>query len=64
MGGQSKTKEEIGAMLADDVQEILRRIEYRTELDLAAKSRTIQLPYRKYADDETRGGGSTRVAFR
>jgi len=50
-----KSKEEIGAILADDVSSILARMEYRTEVKLGSRSKTIQLPFRKITEKEIKG---------
>ena len=54
-GGAGKSKEEIGAILARDVSKVLADIEYRSHVNLACTSRTIQLPFRQVTDDEVRG---------
>jgi len=54
-GGETKTEEEIGAILAADAQAILEGIDCRGAAELSAKSRTIDLPYRQYTQDDIRG---------
>lgn len=50
-----KSKEEIGAILANDVSGVLAKMEYRTEAKLGSKSKTIQLPFREITEDEIKG---------
>jgi len=54
-GGKDMNKEQAGSALAADALGIIERIEYRHEAKLRCRSRTIELPYRKVTDDETRG---------
>ncbi|MCY2924326.1 MAG: hypothetical protein NT031_02630 [Planctomycetota bacterium] len=62
--GDEKTKEQIGAMLAADVEKALGQIAFRAEAVLAGGSRTIQLPFRAVTDAEIKGAvrGAQRFA--
>lgn len=61
-GGVRKSKEEIGAILADDVSGVLAEMQYRSKAKLGCRSKTIQLPFRKITEDEIKG--TTRGAQR
>ncbi len=54
-GAERKTKEQIGGILATVVDRNLQRMAYRSQARFGAASRTIQLPYRRYDEDEIRG---------
>lgn len=54
-GGAGMDMAEAGNALAEDTQRILATLTYRKEATLAARSRTVQLPYRAVTDDEVRG---------
>jgi len=54
-GGAPKTKEDIGAILARDVGRVLADMEYRTDLTLGCRKKTIQLPFRQVTDEEVKG---------
>lgn len=47
--------EQIGTILANDVQALLEGIEYRREVALSSKSQTISLPYRQYTEADITG---------
>ena len=53
--GQTKTKEQVGRTLADDVETVLAGLAFRSEARLAARARTIQLPYRRATPEEAAG---------
>ena len=53
--GRCKTKEQVGRILADDVETILADLDFCSEAHLAARSRTIQLPHRHVTPQETAG---------
>ncbi len=53
--GQDKTKEQVGRALADDVEKALAGLAFGAHARLAARSRTIQLPYRRATPDEIAG---------
>jgi len=54
-GGARKSHEEIGKILADDVQKALDGIEYRAEVELHCAVETVQLPFRQLTEDELNG---------
>jgi len=62
-GGTPKSKEEIGAILADDLSKIIEQMVFRTQVKLRCRSKTIRLPFRKVTDSEIRGviKGSQRL---
>jgi len=47
--------DEVGRCLADDAVAALERMEFRRDVRLAAASETIELPYRRFTDDEIEG---------
>lgn len=53
--GTRRTKEEMGATLADDVLGILDRADWRSSVTLGRRSRTVQLPFRKVTEEEVQG---------
>jgi hypothetical protein len=53
--GAGKSKEQIGAILAEDAQKAIRSAQFTGRVRLAARSRTIQLPYRQAGPDEVSG---------
>ena len=61
-GGADKSKEEVGAMLAEDVRGVMEGMIFRSEVRLGCSSRTIQLPFRETTDAEV--VGTTRGAQR
>ena len=54
-GGADKSKEDVGAILAEDVRGMMAGLEFRSEVTLGCASRTIQLPFRKITDAEVVG---------
>ena len=54
-GGARKSHEEIGEILAGDVQRALARVEYRREAELRCAAETVQLPFRQLTEDEING---------
>ncbi len=54
-GGVDLTKEEAGKILADDVSGILERMDFKSEVKLDSRSRTINLPFRKVTQEEIEG---------
>jgi len=60
--GDARTKEEIGRVLAEDAMRAIEGMVWRSEVNLACRSATMQLPFRKITDDEIRG--TTRGAQR
>ena len=54
-GGRDKPKEQIGQILADDVEAILAGMSFDLAGPVAAASRTVQLPYRTVTEQEVRG---------
>jgi len=61
-GGADKSKEEVGAILAEDVRGVMEGMEFRSEVRSGCASRTIQLPFRTITDAEIEG--TTRGAQR
>lgn len=61
-GGPGKSKEEVGAALADDVGRVLEGMAFRSELRLGSRSKTVGLPFRQTTEDER--AGTTRGAQR
>jgi len=53
--GGRKTKEELGAALAADVEKTLPGMQWRSEVKLAAASRTVRLPFRRPTQEEIKG---------
>ncbi len=47
--------DEVGARLADDAERTLEGMEFRDDVKLASRSRTIQLPYRELTEDQLNG---------
>ena len=54
-GGADMSMEEVGRRLADDVSDVLSRMDFRKALRLESRSRTISLPYREPTEAEIRG---------
>lgn len=54
-GGKGKSAEEAGRQLAEDVLEVLPKLEYVSTIKFGHVSRAIQLPYRKVTDGEVKG---------
>jgi len=54
-GGAGMSKEEVGAILADDVSGVVANMAYGSEAALGARSRTVRLPFRRVTDDEVAG---------
>lgn len=52
---KEKTMEEAGQALAADVEKALSAMKYRGTAKISSRSRTLDLPYRKVADEEVRG---------
>jgi hypothetical protein len=50
-----KTKEEMGAILAEDVSRVVREMEFTADVKLGCRSKTVRLPFRRYTDDDIRG---------
>ena len=55
--GQNKEKsmEELGQLLAADAEKALAVMKFRATAKLSARSKTIELPYRKYSDADLKG---------
>ena len=49
------TKEEIGRVLAEDVGEVIQGMSFRGQVKLGCRSRTVELPFRKFTEDDLRG---------
>lgn len=47
--------EEAGQALAADVEEALKGMKFRATAKLASRSTTLDLPYRKYTDEDVKG---------
>jgi len=54
-GGARKSKEEVGLALADDASTVLEAMEFRPQVALRRRSRTIQLPFRDITPEELEG---------
>ena len=54
-GGKDRSKEEVGARLAESALRVLEEIDFRDDVRLASSSRTIALPYRAPTEAECRG---------
>ena len=54
-GGKSKSKEEIGAILAADAEVIVKKLTFSDAAALRARSTTIQLPYRRLTKAQISG---------
>jgi neutral ceramidase len=54
-GGEQESMEAAGRALADDAERAVRAMSFRGDMRLGARSRTVQLPYRRITDDEIRG---------
>jgi neutral ceramidase len=52
---REKTMEEAGQALAADVEGALKGMKFRASAKLGARSTTLDLPYRKYTDDDVKG---------
>src|SRR5262249_55593291 len=54
-GGMDKTMEGVGKIVADAAKRALKDIRYTRDLKLGSRSRTIDLPFRRYTDEEVKG---------
>ncbi len=52
---KEKSMEEAGQALAADVEEALKGMKFRATAKLASRSTTLDLPYRKYTDEDVKG---------
>jgi neutral ceramidase len=59
---EEKTLDQVGAVLACDVERVIKTLAYSHEVILHSQSKTVRLPFRKITDDEIRG--TTRGAQR
>lgn len=59
---EEKTLEQMGAVLAHDVERVIETLAYSSKVVLHSQSKTVRLPFRKLNDDEIRG--TTRGAQR
>ncbi len=56
------TKEEMGLILADDVGRVMQGMSFRDQVKPGCRSRTVNLPFRAFTEDDIRG--TTRGAQR
>ncbi len=54
-GGYNVPKEEAGSILADDVSHILESVSYTSEVEVGARSRRLELPFRELTRDQLEG---------
>jgi hypothetical protein len=54
-GGADTSMEEVGRILADDIEKAVSKLAWRADVKLASQSRLLQLPYRRFSEDEAKG---------
>jgi hypothetical protein len=55
LGGADQSMEDVGQIVAQAAQRALKDIRFTRELTLESRSRTIDLPFRRYTDEEVKG---------
>jgi hypothetical protein len=50
-----KSMEEIGKTLADDAMKAVEKMKFTNKLELAARSRTLEIPYRAWTEADVKG---------
>lgn len=55
LGGKDRDMEEVGRSVAASAQRALQGIKYTSDARLSSRARTIELPFRRYTDEEVKG---------